>query len=144
MFSRLPSYRTLCHIMPSHITPPEAFHCEYQSINACVRVCACASYSKQDVMFTCVLSEEFSSIAGVGYLQIPEASANMHGVSTRTLHSSHTGSLFSFFFFSSSTARQLVCNSFLSRTRMLLYFWSPRCFPFLREMFTVNSCLILL
>lgn len=79
----------------------------YERVCACVCVRDWLSYSKQDLMFTCAISEEFSSIADVGRIQTPEANADLHGGSTPTLRPSHTGS------FSVSSPHQPVGNSFL-------------------------------
>lgn len=91
--------RILCHIIPSHITPPRSISSR-SSGRWCVCECACVclSYSKQDLMFTCAISEEFSSIAGIGRIHTPEANTNPHSVSTLTLHPSHAHTRsFSFF-----------------------------------------------
>lgn len=111
VFSRLPQklIASFCHITPSLAALPGVLLQDHQAISACVCVCVRErlSYSKQDSMFTCAISEEFSSIADVGRIQTPEANADLHGGSTPTLRPSHTGS------FSVSSPHQPVGNSFL-------------------------------
>lgn len=52
--------------------------------------------------------------------------------------------LLSFFFLLFQSTPNEWVTPFCRVPGMLHYFGSPRCFSFLREMFTVNSCLILL